>query len=199
MERQNTTMTFGVRQITTIGMLSSISIILGLTGYGFIPIPPVKATILHVPVIIGAIVEGPVVGAMIGFIFGVFSMVQSVMTPTPLSFAFMNPLVAVLPRILIGLITYYTYKLLSNFVKGKFDSVKIGIAAVLGSLTNTIFVLGMMYVIYSGQVAKALNIKVSTVAKTIAAIGTTNGIPEALVACAITIPISIALKKIKRN
>ena len=48
---------FSVRQITMVGMLSAISIFLGLTGLGFIPIPPVKATIMHIPVIIGAIVE----------------------------------------------------------------------------------------------------------------------------------------------
>lgn len=199
MQRQSRTMTFGVRQITTVGMLSAISIILGLTGYGFIPIPPVKATILHVPVIIGAIVEGPVVGAMIGLIFGIFSMIQSIIAPTPLSFAFMNPLVAVLPRILIGITTYYSYAGLRKLFAGKFGSIKIGISAIIGSLTNTIFVLGMIYLIYSNQFAKALNIKISTVAKTIIGIGTANGIPEAIVACAITIPISIALIKIKRR
>lgn len=66
MERGYTKSKFSVRQIAMIGMLSAISIFLGLTGLGFIPIPPVKATIMHIPVIIGAIVEGPIVGSLVG-------------------------------------------------------------------------------------------------------------------------------------
>lgn len=77
MERGYTKSKFSVRQIAMIGMLSAISIFLGLTGLGFIPIPPVKATIMHIPVIIGAIVEGPIVGSLVGLVFGLFSMYQN--------------------------------------------------------------------------------------------------------------------------
>ena len=83
------------RQIAVIGMLSSISIVLGLTGYGFIPLPIARATIMHIPVIIGAILEGPVVGMLIGLIFGIFSIFQNIANPSLLSFAFFNPLVSV--------------------------------------------------------------------------------------------------------
>src|SRR3712207_4058985 len=65
------------RQMAIVGMLSGISILLGITGLGFIPIPPINATIMHVPVIIGAIIEGPVVGATIGLIFGIFSIIRA--------------------------------------------------------------------------------------------------------------------------
>jgi uncharacterized membrane protein len=86
---------FGTRQITVIGMLSAISIILGSTGFGFIPLPMAKATIMHIPVIIGAIPEGPLVGGAVGFIFGLFSTYQNITNPNILSFAFMNPLVSI--------------------------------------------------------------------------------------------------------
>lgn len=185
---------FTTRQITAIGMLSAISILLGVTGLGFIPIPPVKATIMHVPVIIGAILEGPIVGAMIGLIFGVFSMIQSITTPTPVSFIFMNPLVSVVPRILIGIVSYYAYKA----IRGGFSPIKIGVGAALGSLTNTIGVLGMMFLIYLEPYAKTLNLSIPTAKKGIILIGVTNGLPEAILSVLITIPVVLAINKIKK-
>ena len=60
-----------VRKMAVIGVLSAISVMMSMIPFiGYIPIGPIKATIMHIPVIIGAIVEGPVVGAIIGLIFG---------------------------------------------------------------------------------------------------------------------------------
>lgn len=183
------------RQITVIGMLSAISIMLGVTGLGFIPIPPVKATIMHVPVIIGAMLEGPVVGATVGLIFGIFSMIQAITTPTPVSFVFMNPLVSVLPRVLIAFTTYYTYKA----IKTNFKALNMIVATAVGSLTNTIGVLGMIYLIYLGPYAKALHISVSAAKKGIVAVGVTNGIPETILSVIITVAIVTAVNKIRRK
>lgn len=186
---------FKTRQLTVIGMLSAISIVLGVTGLGFIPIPPVKATILHVPVIIGAILEGPVVGAMVGLIFGIFSVVQAITTPTPVSFIFMNPLVAVVPRVLIGLTAYYTYKTMKTNIK----SLNIMIAAAVGSITNTVGVLGMIYLIYLEPYAKVLHLSVSAAKKGIVAVGAANGVPEAILSVIITAAVVGAVNKIRRK
>lgn len=184
-----------VRKITIIGMLSAISIVLGVTGLGFIPIPPVKATIMHVPVIIGAILEGPLVGAMVGLIFGIFSVIQSITTPTPVSFVFMNPLVSVLPRVLIGLGSYYVYKA----IRTKNKILPVGIAAAAGSLINTIGVLGAIYLIYLGPYAKALNISLSTARKGILAVAFTNGIPEAILSVLIAVSAVTAVVKMRHK
>lgn len=191
----NTSHTFGVRQITVIGVLSAVSVVLGLTGYGFIPLPIAKATIMHIPVIVGAIIEGPVVGLMIGLIFGVFSIIQNITTPSVLSFAFINPLVSVLPRALIGLVSYYSYR---NFRFLKFESFKIGISAVLGTLTNTFGVLTMIYILYAARFAEVRNIEPSTAGKVIYGIALTNGLPEAVIAVLITVPAVLAVKKLKK-
>ena len=96
-----------VRKMTVIGVLSAISIMMSMLPFiGYIPIGPMKATIMHVPVIIGAIVEGPLVGATIGLIFGLTSIWNAITQPVLLSPLFLNPLVSVLPRILIGVISY---------------------------------------------------------------------------------------------
>ncbi len=69
---------FDARKIAVIGMLSAITIVLGLSGYGFVPLPTAKATIMQLPIVIGAILEGPLAGAMIGLIFGLFSIFQNI-------------------------------------------------------------------------------------------------------------------------
>ncbi|MEY8000984.1 ECF transporter S component [Clostridium sp. Mt-5] len=196
MERQLKTWSkLSIRQIAIIGMLSAISIVLGVTGLGFIPIPPVKATIMHVPVIIGAVLEGPLVGAMVGLIFGIFSVIQSITTPTPVSFVFMNPLVSVLPRILIGVGSYYVFKL----IRMKKEVLSIGIAAAIGSLINTIGVLGMIYIIYLGPYAKALNISLSAAKKGILVVAFTNGMPEMILSILITVSVVTAITKMRHK
>lgn len=98
------------RQMTMIGLLGALTVILGLTPLGFIPIGPTRATVMHIPVIIGGIVYGPLVGGLTGLVFGLFSLFNAVAYPTPTSFAFMHPLVSILPRVLIGLVAYYSYQ-----------------------------------------------------------------------------------------
>ena len=181
------------RQMAIVGMLSAISIILGITGYGFIPLPIARATIMHIPVIIGAIIEGPVVGMLVGLIFGVFSIFQNLSNPNLLSFAFINPLVSVLPRVLIGLTSYYCYKLAA----GRMKAFGIGLGAAVGSLTNTVGVLGMIYLLYAAQYAEAKGISAATTAKVISGVAITNGLPEAIVAVVITVPIVMAVMRRK--
>ncbi len=196
MEKTVSKKKFGTRQIAVIGMLSAISIVLGATGFGFIPLPMAKATIMQIPVIIGAILEGPIVGATVGLIFGIFSIVQNLTNPTSaLSFAFINPLVSVLPRVLIGITTYYSYK--NRIIKN--NIVNTGIGAAVGSLTNTVGVLGMIYVIYAAQYAEKFGIEANAAAGAIFTIALTNGIPEAVVAVVITIPIVLAVRKIMKK
>jgi len=126
---------FSVRKIVVSGVLAAIAILLGWTRLGFIPVPTLagNATIMHVPAIIGGVMEGWLVGGIVGTIFGLFSFLQAT---TPL---FKDPLVAVLPRIFIGITAYFTYVGL----KKANEYVALIVAAVVGTLTNTVLVLGM--------------------------------------------------------
>ncbi|MEG1002195.1 ECF transporter S component [Clostridium sp.] len=196
MERSTSHRTLGLRKMVIVGMLSGISIFMGLTGLGFIPLPFMKATIMHIPVIIGAIIEGPIVGALVGMVFGLFSMYQAFTAPMPTSFIFYNPIIAIVPRVLVGIVAYYVYRALKN--KFKKESIPIGVAAVLATITNTVGVLGFTYVFYLEQYSKAIGISTSATGTALATIGITNGIPEALLSAVITIPVVMTLKKIKR-
>ena len=92
------------RKIVLAGAMGAISIFLGATHLGFIPwFAGAALTIMHVPVIIGAVLEGPLVGLLIGLIFGAFSLLQGAIAPTgPTDVWFTNPLISILPRIFIG-------------------------------------------------------------------------------------------------
>ncbi|APF22822.1 ECF transporter S component [Clostridium butyricum] len=186
-----------IRQMTMIGMLSAISIFLGITGLGFIPLPTMRATIMHVPVIIGAIIEGPVVGALVGLVFGLFSMYQNFTAPGPTSFIFWNPIIAIIPRVLVGIVAYYVYRALYRKIKK--ESISIAIASLLASFTNTAGVLSLAYLFYLEKYSAALGINPDTAAVAIAGIGITNGIPEAIVSSVICVPVIIAISKIKKS
>ena len=74
-----------IRELTIIGLLAGITIALGLSGYGIIPLGPLNVTTLHVPTLIGAIVEGPKVGGFVGFIFGCYRYCQNIAVPVQCS------------------------------------------------------------------------------------------------------------------
>ena len=94
------------RQIVVAGLLGGLSHVMAITPWlGFIPVPTPagSATTMHIPAILGGILEGPVVGAFVGFVFGLSSFLRST---TPF---FKNPIIAFGPRILIGVFAYYAY------------------------------------------------------------------------------------------
>lgn len=108
---------FSTRQIASIGIFSAIVMMLSLTPLGFIPVGGIVATTLHIPVIIASIYYGYTEGAIVGLVFGLFSMIRAATAPTILSFISINPLCSVLPRVLIGLLTAFIYKNLSKLNK----------------------------------------------------------------------------------
>ena len=194
--KRNTNSRSKTRRLVLIA-LGGISIFLGISGLGLIRLPIFSLTIMHIPVIIGAILEGPVVGIAVGLIFGLFSMYQNITAPGLTSFIFWNPIIALIPRILIGIVAYYSFKLLKSKIKN--TGVSAGIASILATLTNTIGVLGLTYILYLDKYAQAREISRDAVAGTLIAVGLTNGIPEAIVSALITIPIVITMLKMKKN
>lgn len=193
MHKNNSNKRTSVYRLTIVGMLSAVSIVLGLTGYGYIPFFTAKLTIMHIPVIIGAILEGPKVGLLLGFIFGVTSLIQNMIYVNLLSFAFLNPLVSIFPRVFVGLMAYYIYKLMRT----KSESLNIAVATTAATVTNTFGVLTMIYIIYAKDVVAAKGISSGTAASFIYGIALTNGIPEAIVAILICVPVIMALKKMR--
>ncbi len=171
------------RRIVIAGVLGAIAWLLGWTHLGFIPwLAGAALTIMHVPVIIGAVLEGPWVGLAIGLLFGGFSALQAAIAPTgPTDVWFTNPLVSVLPRLLIGPVAWLVYRTLRRVN----EIAALAAAGVAGSLTNTVLVLGALGVL--GLLPWALIVTTAIA----------NGIPEAVLAAVITVAVVAAWKRIE--
>ncbi|RYM05033.1 ECF transporter S component [Sporolactobacillus sp. THM7-7] len=164
------------RRMVVAGVLGAISILLGITRLGYIPVPTPagNATIMHVPAVIGGIIEGPVVGLIIGLIFGVSSFLNA---SIPL---FKDPLVSIVPRLFIGVVAFLVYIGLKRFNK----YVAIGAAGFFGSLTNTVFVLAVAVARGYFTLPVALGVAIA------------NGLPEAIVSVIVTLAVVAPWKKI---
>ncbi|MFO7152711.1 MAG: ECF transporter S component [Bacillota bacterium] len=162
----------GVRTLAVAGVLGAISIVLGITPLGFIPVPTAagNATIMHIPAILGGVLEGPVTGALAGLIFGLHSFIR---VGSPI---FADPLIAILPRIMIGVVAHYAYRFTGS----------AAIAAAFGTITNTAGVLGLA--VLRGYIP-------APAAWTVAV---THGIPEVVVAVLITALVHRSLKRVRR-
>ena len=172
-----------VRKIVIAGVMGALAIFLGWTHLGFIPwLAGAALTIIHVPVIIGAVLEGPVVGTAIGLIFGLFSLLQAVLAPTgPVDVWFQNPIISVLPRLFIGVVAWLSYRALKKLN----EPLALTVAGVLGSLTNTVLVLGAIGLLKHMPWAALPPIAIS------------NGLPEAALAAILTVAVVVAWKRIE--
>lgn len=191
----------------------AIIMLLNFTPFGYIQLPLIKATIIHVPVIIGSILLGPGIGAGLGFVFGLTSLYNNTFTPTLLSFVFSPAIpipgtdsgsftaliVAFLPRILVGVVPYYAYKLLDKLLKGKGRIVSLGISGIIGSMTNTILVMHLIYFLFRDSYSKVSNIASGAVYKAVLTVIFANGLPEAVLAAVITSAVCRALQKYMGN
>lgn len=165
------------RKVVVAGVLAAVAILLGSTPIGFVPVPTAagSATTMHIPAIIGGVLEGTVVGWLIGTIFGVYSFLRATV---PL---FKDPLVAILPRMFIGIAAYGAYAGL----RGRNEILAVGVAAAVGTLANTAGVLAMAVVRGYLEAGAAL------------AIAVTHGIPEIIIAVMITLPVVAAWKHLE--
>lgn len=185
-----------IRQLTVSGFLAAITIFLGLTGYGFIPLLFMDATILHIPTIIGSIAAGPRVGALVGFMFGLFSFIQTLRAPSLLlQFAVQyniayDAIVCIVPRILIGIIAYEIYSHLRTKM-----AIRVAVAAVLTTILHTILFLGTLFILVGAPYAAMKGISVAAVGNIFIGITLANGIPEAIVSGIIVTPIIMALHR----
>ena len=184
-----------IRELTIIGLLAGITIALGLSGYGIIPLGPLNVTTLHVPTLIGAIVEGPKVGGFVGFIFGCYSLWQNITAPNILSPLFINPIISVLPRVLFPILAYLVYLVLWKVPQGP----RIIVTAFMGTIFHTIMVMGLIFLLYADMFAVKMNLSPDQVLGSIVFLSVTHGIPEAVFAAVIVTPVAMALRKVLRK
>ncbi|MFZ1690404.1 MAG: ECF transporter S component [Trichococcus flocculiformis] len=186
-------------RIAILGILSAFIIIQTFVPFlGNIPIPPLNPTIIHITVIVAAFVLSTKDGMLVGLVWGLARMVKAYTLPaSPLDLLlWTNPVIAVVPRVMVGLVAGLVFH---AFLKRKQEKVGMVTAAVLGSLTNTVLVLGFIALFYGNEYATALNVDPSNLLKVLAGIVATNGIGEAVAAGLIAPFIATALMKVRRK
>ena len=204
------------RDFVLAGAFAAIIILMAFTPLGFIPLPFIKMTIIPIPVIIGAVLLGPKYGAMLGFLFGLTSLINNTINPAITSFTF-TPAVPVpgtgkgtwlaisvcfLPRILVGVVPYFVYKGLVKATKKVKDGniIAIACAGVSGAMTNTIGVMGLIYLLFKNAYAAAKGISANLVGGVVLGIVGTNGVIEAIGAGILVAAIGKILQQLmKRN
>ena len=194
------------RWMVSVGLMAAIVVVLANTPLGMIQLPIIKATTVHIPVIIGAILLGPTAGAILGGVFGVCSLISNTMAPTLLSFAF-SPFmsttgipgavkaiwISVGCRILIGVVAGWFWKFLKKL---KFNQIiALVFTGFLGSMVNTITVMGSIYLLFAQQYAEAKDVAVTAVWGLIMGTVTASGIPEAIAAAVIVTVVTKLLLK----
>ena len=204
-----------IRRMVITAMLSAITALLTFTPIGMITLPPPlpAATTVHIPVILAALVEGPLVGLAVGLVFGLCSLIRAWETGMiGLTLFFRNPLVSVLPRLLVPLVAWAIYALWKRFVKQNAVTDKLGacVASLLGAAANTVCCLGTIALIYGGQLTELVNNMIfagsaeagyldNAGAWLVAAVGVPNGIAEAIVAAVLIPVVKVAVDAVVRR
>ncbi|MCI9515981.1 MAG: ECF transporter S component [Lachnospiraceae bacterium] len=176
-----------------VALFAALIIILAFTPFlGYIPLGFTRATIIHIPVIIGSLMLGPKKGAFLGFVFGMTSFINNTMNPTATSFVFTpffelgevhggigSVIICFVPRILVGVVPWYVYRGLER-IFGK-QMLSLAAAGIAGALTNTLLVMNLIYVFFRTAYAAANNVAEGAVYTFILSIIGMNGVPEAVV------------------
>lgn len=175
-----------VFQMTIIAMLVAILIIQTFVPVlGYIPLGPIDVTIVHITVILSAILFGNKTGVIIGAVWGILSMIRAYTQPTPFNVVFLNPLISVLPRAIVGWVSGLVFEALEKRTSGKWI---YSVTALVGTATNTVLVLGGIYLLAGDTYAAALGVPISALLTALATIVATNGVIE-VIASMIILPL----------
>ncbi|MDD8048431.1 MAG: ECF transporter S component [Thomasclavelia sp.] len=194
-------------RITMLALFIAIEILLAVVPFlGYVPIGVINATTLHIPVIAAGILLGKKEGGIVGLVFGITSVVKNTIQPTITSFIFspfitiggisgsyQSLIIAIVPRVLIGFLAGLIYEKLAAKEN---KAIYIGISAFVGSIVNTILVMGLIFIFFGHAYANALSVPYNTIISFIMGVIATNGIAEALLAVCINIPLCKAGQRV---
>jgi len=202
-----------IKKFTLTAIFISIILLFAFTPVGFINLVIIKATIIHIPVIIASILLGPRIGALQGLVFGLTSVIINTLSPSLLSFAF-SPFVdlvdvgparfwalfiAIVPRVLLGIIPFYLYQVTKRiFEKTKFQQKPaLFLTGLLSTFIHTFLVMGSIAFFFQDAYAQAINANsVGAIFNAILTVFFTNGLAEAIVAAIITTALVPPLLKV---
>ncbi len=204
-----------LRWMIGVALMAAVTALLANTPLGLIQLPVIKATTTHIPVILGAILFGPLAGCILGGVFGICSLISNTTAPTLLSFAFSPFLsttgipgalkavwISVGCRIMIGLVAGWLWIALKKCrIKDKplDDLIALPIVGFVGSMTNTIFVMGSIYLLFAREYAAVKDVPMTAVFGLVMGTVTGAGVMEAVAALILVAAIGKVLLQVRKR
>lgn len=200
-----------ISELVKTALFVAIIILLSVTPLGYISLGVINATIIQIPVIIGAILFGWKKGAFLGGVFGITSMIKNTVQPNATSFvfspfvpvfgsdegSFFAVIVCIVSRVMIGVVSGLLFAALAKTKLSK--AISAGICGFCGAMTNTVLVMGGIYVFfgqsYSAAKEQAYDTLITTVMATITGVGVTEAVVSAVICAAVAIPLLKAFRK----
>ena len=195
--------------LTQFAILLAIEALFCFTPLGSLPaLGPIVATLAMVPVILTAVVMGTGYGTIMGAFTGLFSfLIWSFAPPNPLTAFVFTPfysfgqargnfwslVICFVPRILVGTVTGACFHLFSRLKWRR--AVAYGLSGAIGSLTNTILVVGGIFLFFGPAYAAVLKQSTDVLLGFLALTILTSGIPEAAIGAIAAYAIGYPIRK----
>ncbi len=199
-------------------LFAALTLLLGLTpNLGFIRVWALTIVTVHLPVVVGGVILGPKTGALLGFLFGFTSFMGAtflnVGPDAPLFSPFMDNgvfhgnawslVVCFVPRILTGVVAGLfcapSRRIVERAQKRGTAYIPLFFAGFFGTLTNTLLVLGGVYLFFGEQWALSNEITLNALRDTLIAVILSNGLIEVALACVLTVAIGRTLLEIQKR
>lgn len=169
-------------ELVLTALFTAIIIIMAFTPLGYIPLVVINATVIHIPVILGALFLGPKKGAFLGFVFGLTSFINNTFKAATASAFVFSPVLAAdvigisgvfksmyicfVPRILVGIIPYFVYILIRYLLRSEQKVWRVVINAVVSIIlfiSIRAFVINLVQSSFGGVIGTVLGLVVGIV------------------------------------
>ncbi len=204
MSTRKSTVNPWVVEMTMTAILAALIILMTFTPIGYIPIGPVKMTLLTLPVMVGSVVLGTRSGLILGSVFGLTSFYTCFgMDFVGMGLLSINPfltfVMCFVPRVLCGYLPALIYKAISkNGTKRTMLAIPVAGASV--AIINTVFFLGSMWLFFGENLSDVVGVAIDNIFALFALFAGTNGLIEIavniVVGTAICKPLTIAKKRL---
>jgi uncharacterized membrane protein len=173
----------------------ALTVVLTFTPLGYIPVGVISITTIHVATILGACILGIKYGAILGGTWGVLCIIKAFQEPIPGNIPFQNPMISLVPRIIVGIVAAAVFVALSKTKLKK--PISLGIAAVAATLTNTVLVLTAL-TLFNGF--ETITAGVTTALETIfSVLISVNGVVEIITALVLVPSLYMATEKLLKD
>ena len=193
---------FDAKSMVLLGLLTALVAVFSFTPIGSIPIGPLVITLNVIPIAIAAISLGPVGGAIIGGVFGIFSFLQcfgigilsgmgAILVDINLPFAFIQRFV---PRLLDGFLAGLIFQGVSKLTDVRISCFVTGFCTAL--MNTAFFMLSLVFLFGNTEYVQGLMKGKSVIPFIISFVGI-NALVEMIVCTVITGAVGTALFKAK--